>query len=230
MYDVLPTNLQQPFQGVLFDFDGTIVDSEAQHFAAFRQAMDEHGYDFKSVADKLHMQGNFRKIFEGVAKELQLPADMYDQIYQRKMELTLGLRLGDIDLIEGIVSYLEYLREQNIPAGIVTNADPEYIQHVLRLHDLDQYFQAIVTPDDHNEPKPAPDGYLLGASRLQIDPSAALVFENTDTGISAGKAAGMPVIAIRDTDVQGLSTYEEADHVMDSFADPVLDDLHYERN
>lgn len=225
---LLPKNLQQSFKAVLFDFDGTVVDTEAHHFAAFRKAMDEHGYDFDAVAEGLHLQGNFREIFASVADRLHLPEDMFDTIYNRKVELTLELQQSEVDLIDGIVSYLEFLNDYKIPVAIVTNADPEYVQHIMELHDLTKYFSTVITPNDHAAPKPDPAGFLLAAQRLGIEASRSLVFENTDTGIAAGKAAGMPVIAIRDTDVQGLSNYEGADQVVDDFSDPMINELRYE--
>ncbi|MBI2415807.1 MAG: HAD family phosphatase [Candidatus Kerfeldbacteria bacterium] len=227
MSDFLPAQLRQPFQAVLFDFDGTIVDSEAQHFAAFKAAMREFGYDYDVLEQhNIRLQGNFKKIFQEVARVLKLDPEIFNDIYQRKVELTLQLSSNDFDLVDGVVSYIEWLVDQHIPLGIVTNAEPQYIDHVLQLHQLTDYFSEVITSQDADL-KPAPAGYVLGAERLAISPDHILVFENTDTGITAAKAAGMKVVAIRDTDVQGLSTYEQADHVIDSFADPSVMDVQY---
>ncbi len=224
---LLPRSLQKLFKAVLFDLDGTLLDSEGLHYGAFRQAMNEYGYDFDQLAKSKHYQGSFKKLFQDIGHELAFNEAKFDEIYERKVELTLAAAGTESDKIEGIVSFLELLTERGIPLAVVTNSEREYANYVLQAHELAPYFQYMVTGNDVTTPKPSPLGYLQAAQLLNIAPTDALVFENSDVGIQAGKAAGMPVIAIRTTDVVGNSTFADADYSIDDFTDTTLDDLQF---
>lgn len=225
MNPYLPTSLQQPFKGVLFDLDGTLIDSESMHYAAFKQALLEYGYDLDSLGDTLQYGGSFRKLFEAIALKFHLSYDLFESIYQRKVEITLENPATNVEMVEGVMSFLELLKEKNIPMGIVTNSEQAYVDHVLDGFDLRQYFSQIVHADLVANPKPAPDGYHYGIKLLELQPAEILVFENTDAGIAAAQAANLKVIAIRGTDHLGISNYESADLGIDDFGDSALDDL-----
>lgn len=224
----LPAALRQPFQGVLFDLDGTLVDSEALHYAAFKQALLEHGYDLDSLGDTIQYGGSFRKLFLAIAERFHLPDDTFEQIYERKVEITLATPAHTVDILDGAISFLELLKERSVPMGIVTNSEQAYVEHVLSGFDLAQYFDHIVHAEHVTQPKPAPDGYRRGLELLQLPSDHVLAFENTDAGITAAKAAGLKVIAIHSTDPLGTSTYEAAHLSIDHFGDTALDDLLFE--
>lgn len=221
----LPEKLRQPFQGVLFDLDGTLINSEPLHYGAFKQALKEFGYDLDSLGDTIQYKGSFRKMFAAIAAKFNLADDVFEEVYQRKVEITLEHPAEDVEMIEGVLSFLEVLKEKGIPLGIVTNSEQAYLDHVMDAFDLRQYFDHFVHADLVMNPKPAPDGYQYGTRLLELPASNILVFENTDAGIEAGKAAGHSVIAIRTTDHLGLSNYEQADLGIDDFGDAALDDL-----
>lgn len=226
----LPQSLQKPFQAILFDLDGTLLDSEDLHYRAFAQALTEFGYDITSV-DQINYGGSFRKMFEAIAQQFRLPDDLFEQVYQRKVEITIEWPADSVELIDGIMSYLELMKERSVPMGIVTNSEAAYVNHVLSQFELNHYFDHVVHAEHVANPKPAPDGYRYGLELLGVQPEQVLAFENTDGGIAAAKQAGLAVVAIRGTDRSGLSTYEQADYVVDHFADSAIDNLvQYGRN
>lgn len=221
----LPESLRQPFKGILFDLDGTLIDSEELHYAAFQQALLEYGYDLNSLGDTIKYKGSFRHMFEAIATQFHLPDDMFETIYQRKVEITITTPANQVDILDGVISFLELMRERDVPMGVVTNSEQAYVDHVLQNFDLQQYFEHVIHADHVAQPKPHPEGYQRGAELLQLQPDQILAFENTDAGIQAATEAGLKVIAIRSTDRLGTSTYEAAHLAIDHFSDTALDDL-----
>lgn len=223
--NLMPQSLQKPFHGILFDLDGTIIDSEELHYAAFKQALQEYGYDLDSIGEAVQYGGSFRAMFMEIARRFRLADNMFEEIYQRKVEITTEWPATSTELIDGVVSFLELMKERQVPMGIVTNSEAVYIDHVLRAFDLEQYFDHIVHSEHVANPKPAPDPYHYGLELIQLPSEHILVFENTDGGIASAKAAGLSVVAIRSTDRLGTSTYEAADLTIDHFGDPTIDEL-----
>lgn len=231
MFELLPEKLRQPFKAVVFDMDGTLFDSEELHFIAFREAMKEYGYDFDAASEGFAYEGSFRKLYANVAKKLDFDEDEYNTIYNRKVEITLEYSPHEVDFVDGVVSFLEMLQDLSIPMAVVTNSDREYAEHMLVNHELTPFFEHTLTASElESEVKPHPGGYIKASSLLMIDPVDILVFENTDAGIAAAKSAGMKVIAIRTTDENGISTYDDADYAIDSFADITLNELEFTTN
>ncbi len=225
--NLLPQSLQRPFHGILFDLDGTIIDSEELHLTAFRQSLQEYGYDPTSLGDSVVYGGSFRTMFHEIARRLNMPSDLYEPIYQRKVEITLEYPAVATELIDGVISFLELMMERRIPMGVVTNSEAAYVDHVFNALDLHQYFDHIVHADHVANPKPAPDAYHHGTKLLQLPASNILVFENSDGGITAAKQADLAVVAIRATNHLGISNYEAADLTVDHFADSLIDDINF---
>ncbi|MFA6475713.1 MAG: HAD family phosphatase [Patescibacteria group bacterium] len=221
----LPSSLQQPFKGILFDLDGTIIDSEDFHYAAFKQALSEYGYDLDSLGVTTKFAGSFRNMFAAIAEQFKMGDNKFEDIYQRKVDITLATPANNVELIDGVISFLELIKEKNIPMGIVTNSEQAYLEHVLTGLELQQYFQHLVHAEHVVNPKPAPDGYNYGSQLFDQPAQHLLAFENTDAGIMAAKTAGLKVIGIRGTDRLGTSNYDQADLTIDHFGDQALDDL-----
>ncbi|WP_268872070.1 HAD family hydrolase [Xanthomonas massiliensis] len=98
----------------------------------------------------------------------------------------------------GIGALLELLAAHGIPRAVATSSLRGRALHKLRMAGLLPYFDAVCTASDVVRPKPAPDVYLLAASRLQVAPGACLVLEDSPTGVRAALAAGMTVIQVPD--------------------------------
>lgn len=118
--------------------------------------------------------------------------------------------------IPGVTEFLEEFRD--VPKAIGSNAEPANIDFALERLGLAKYFQVRVDGTQVKRPKPYPDIYLLAAERLHARPANCIVFEDSPTGVAAGVAAGMRVVAIETTP----TTFEGIAFHVKNFLDPTL--------
>ena len=119
-----------------------------------------------------------------------------------------------IKLFPDIPVILQEIQQSGRQLGMVTGSNQMLIQHVIP-QSVRKQFDVIVTADDVQHGKPAPDPYLCAAEKLALDPSDCLVVENAPMGIRAAKAAGMQVVAI--TTTLDAGHLQQADSVVENF-------------
>ena len=103
-----------------------------------------------------------------------------------------------VPLKPGCKNFLEKLRKRNVKTAIVTSNSRELVEAVYKNHPFSDFIDLVVTANEVEHGKPAPDVYLKAAEKLGIDPTDCLVFEDIIAGIQAGKNAGMKVCTIYD--------------------------------
>jgi HAD superfamily hydrolase (TIGR01509 family) len=118
-----------------------------------------------------------------------------------------------VDARPGAVELVDRLRELRVPLGLASNSPRFLVDDALATAGMTDAFDAIVTSDDVELAKPAPDIYLLACERLGVAPADALALEDSASGVAAAKAAGLTCIAVpqfAETDVSA------ADRIVDS--------------
>lgn len=190
---ILPGNIE----AVLFDLDGTLVDSMWMWPQIDRDFLNERGFEvpegLKTDVDGLSMAEDavyFKTRFN-------LP-DSCDELIDIWNNMALHHYENDVHLQPGAQEFLEYLRRKEIKAGVVTSNSRVLCEAALKSNGVEDYFGAVVTSEDVTHGKPDPEGYLLAANRLGADPHACVVFEDLPAGLTAAHAAGMMAIAFED--------------------------------
>ena len=125
-----------------------------------------------------------------------------------------------VDARPGAVELVDGLRELGVPLGLASNSPRFLVDDALATAGLSDAFDAIVTSDDVDRAKPAPDIYLLACERLAVAPADALALEDSASGVAAAKAAGLTCIAVpqfAETDVSA------ADRIVDSLEELLAD-------
>ena len=175
---------------VLFDMDGTLVDSTAAVTASWTGFATEHGLDPAEVLAAVHGV----RASDSIAR--YLPAEQVAAATRKLLDRELELLDGVVE-IPGAVALLRALPEAGIPVAIVTSAPRDLA--VARLGAGGIPIPAVlVAAEDIEHGKPAPDCYLAAASRLGVDPTRCVVFEDADAGLRAGLAAGARVVVVGD--------------------------------
>jgi len=199
-------------KGILFDFDGVVVKSMEQHFAAWQKAFAEKGV--RITQDEffiLEGQGIYT-ISSLLGKQHGLSDEDIDYVRERK--LNYYNQFMTIEFYDYFPEMLARLHNKNIPMGIVTGGVRARVTKI-----VDDYFNgefsAIVTVDDVKRGKPFPDPFLKGAEMLHLAPAECVVLENAPMGIRAAVDAGMTVIAITTTLPE--EKLQQAHHIAHNF-------------
>jgi HAD superfamily hydrolase (TIGR01509 family) len=182
---------------VIFDLDGTLVDSMWMWESIDREYLARFGIELPEDLQKKIEGMSFSETAAYFKERFELP-DSLDKIKIDWNRMAWDKYLNQVPLKEGVLPFLSYLRGKGIPAGIATSNSKELVSLIIEKHQLGGYFSSIRTSCEVPMGKPSPDIYLLVAKDLGAEPSRCLVFEDILVGIMAGKNANMKVCAVYD--------------------------------
>jgi beta-phosphoglucomutase-like phosphatase (HAD superfamily) len=199
-------------RSVLYDMDGLIVDTEPIHFQAFRRYMRQFDVDLPEsvMPDFIGYTEleNLRDLRRGYAVDVPLK----DMVAARRAIYLDLVRTSSIDVFPGFWEFSADARQRGLKEAVVSSAAADQVEAVLgRLFEgradgpADSYFDAIVTGDDIERNKPAPDIYLEGARRLDVPPALCLALEDSPPGAQSAASAGMMVVAVPNEYTRGLA-------------------------
>lgn len=190
-------NLLEQTDAVLFDLDGSLVDSM---WIWYDIDVDYLGRFGLQVPKDLHreIEGmGFIQTATYFKTRFGIP-DSVEEIGRTWNEMAWDRYQHQVPLKPGAAEFLEMCRQRGIRMGIATSNSRELAEHIVAVHGLQAYFSCIMTAHDVGKGKPAPDIYLEAARCLGVPSARCLVFEDVEAGIRAGLAAGMKVCAVED--------------------------------
>ena len=199
---------------VLFDLDGTLVDSMWMWKAIDVEFLKRYGYDCPEDLEKVIEGMSFSETAIYFKDRFQLPMTL-DEIKAIWIEMSIDKYRHEVPLKSGVAEFLSFLKKKGIRMGIATSNAQDMVAAVLDSLDIRSYFGVVATACEVAAGKPAPDIYLKVAADLGVQPEKCLVFEDVPAGILAGKRAGMRVGAVED--VFSLSMIEEKKELADFY-------------
>ncbi|WP_296509160.1 HAD family phosphatase [Rhodoferax sp.] len=184
-------------KAVLFDHDGTLVESEAVHHAIWNEVLQPYGVQIPVAL--------FMEDFSGVPaianghdlkKRYALAPDAVE-LADTKNRLTAEyLATHAFPLMPGVRESLSRLHKAGLRRGVVTGARRFAIAATLRSHALASEFEIVISADEVVHSKPAPDCYLLALEKMGLQRHEAVAFEDTEHGVASAVAAGLACVAI----------------------------------
>ncbi len=183
------------FEAVVFDCDGTLVDSMPAHFDAWCEALALYGAGGVFKEDVFFAMGGrpTRDIVVELNDKYNLRLDP-EAVAFAKREAFLK-RLKSVVLIDEVAAFADSLRGK-VPMAIASGGSRMVIEKTLHMVGISDWFDEVVTADDVAEGKPAPDVFLHAARLLRISPTKCLALDDAPSGILAARRAGMQVMAI----------------------------------
>jgi len=193
---ISPQNL-----GFIFDWDGVVIDSHAQHEESWQLLFKELGRPmpegfFKETFGMRNQQiipGYFDFVQADDTKTIAELGDRKEVLYREI------LRRDGIEPLPGVKALLQELKDLGIPTSVGSSTPRKNIETIMEMTGLGDYFSEIVSAEDVTMGKPDPQVFLKAAHKLNRTPAQCVVFEDAFVGIEAGKSAGMKVLAVATT-------------------------------
>lgn len=184
-------------KAVIFDLDGTLVDSMWMWKAIDIEYLGKFGISLPPTLQKDIEGMSFSETAVYFKETFQIP-DSLDEIKADWNSMAYEKYTKEVSLKNGAKEFLEYCKKNNIKLGIATSNSRELVDATLKALGIKEYFDCVMTACEVEKGKPAPDIYLAVAEKVEVDPVKCLVFEDIEMGILAGKNAGMEVCAVED--------------------------------
>ena len=188
--------------GVIFDWDGVIIDSHDQHELSWQKLAEENNktlpINFFKETFGMRNESIIPKHFgdwidKGKENQIQDIGDRKEQIY-REIIIESG-----IDPLPGVTQLLATLKEENIRCSIGSSTPTKNIETVISMIGLSDHFNAITAAEDVKNGKPDPEVFLTAAKKINVNPEKCIVVEDAHVGIEAALSAKMRVIAVATT-------------------------------
>lgn len=208
------------FEAVLFDLDGTLIDSMWLWHAIDIEYLKR--FDLTPPKDlSTAIEGMSYHETAVYFKERFNISDSLEKIKADWDEMSHDMYCTKVSLKPGVKQFLEYLKNKGIKMAIGTSNSYSLAVDVLKAHNIYEYFEAIVTSGMVGQGKPNPDVYLEAARQINVVPDKCIVFEDVVQGIMAGKNAGMTVVGVYDE--ASKDTTDEKLRIADYYIETIED-------
>jgi HAD superfamily hydrolase (TIGR01509 family) len=203
----------------IFDFDETIIDLEPQHTGAYVALCRELGADYAAMPEAFRT-GSGRRIIDDL-RDMRAHfgwTQSEDELMAiRNRHFTAACESGELRLMPGVERVIRAIHAQGIPLAVTSSAVRRDIEALLQRFGLRELFTLIVDGSEVTNGKPDPEAYLTTACKLGVLASECVVFEDSNVGVRAAKAAGMTCIAVRNPNAKTFQDLSMADVLLNSF-------------
>lgn len=187
------------YDGLIFDMDGTLIDTMPVHAKAWGMVGKQFGYEFDSQIMYQLGGATVRTIAAAIMQKAGMPHTRLEEVIAAKRQLSYQLIPAESTLLPTFDIVKHY--HQKKPIALGSGSHRHLIDMLMDKLAIAPYFNAIVSADDVTEHKPHPETFLRCAELTGVDPSRCIVFEDSDLGVQAGLSAGMDVFDVRTQEI-----------------------------
>lgn len=206
---------KKKYKAIIFDLDGTLIDSMPYHFRAFKETLKEHGVSMRDARLKNFMGSSTRQILRDIKKVYPFEGKIEDIREERRYHYFRAV--GDKNILfDGVEKEIKNLKKK-YKLAIATGSSRVTARYSLNKK-FQSYFDTIVTLNDVSSGKPSPDQLFLAAKRLKVRPSDCLMVGDSAYDILAAKGAGMDSLGV-------LTGFTSKKELLKSGANAVIDSV-----
>ncbi len=205
-------------KAVLFDLDGTLANTDPIHLAIWRDILMPYGYTVDEAFFQQHISGQLN---ENLIRELlpQLSPTEGEQLAIAKEAQFRELAATQLQRLPGFTALYEWITAQGLKTAVVTNAPRANAAFMLQVLDLSQAFDRVIIAGELPRSKPDPLPYQTALTIFGITPTEAIVFEDSQTGITAAVQAQIPTVGVASTHAPDVLYQYGASLVIQDFTD-----------
>ena len=184
-------------QGAIFDLDGTLIDSMWIWEQIDVDYLSKIGHELpNNLKDEINHL-SFQETANYFKNRFKIE-DSVEEIQNTWHDMAYYHYNTNVTLKPGVMTFLKYLKENDIKVGLATSNSLELLTAALHSTGIEKYFDAITITDEVKKGKNNPDVYLLAAKKLGVDPTKCIVFEDILEAVNGAKLANMKVVAVHD--------------------------------
>ncbi len=214
-------------KGLIFDFDGLILDTETPEFEVWCDIYSRYGATL-SIENWAVCLGSSPDAFDVVGHLQEQTRVLIDNEALRLEHKTRSLeKINQASPLPGVFQLLTYARQNALSIGLASSSMRSWVEGHLDRINLDHFFDCVVCQDDVAEVKPAPDLYLLAMKQMRLNPDETVAFEDSPNGISAARQAGIFCVGVPNA-VSRCLKIDHANFIVSSLAEfspPILLDI-----
>lgn len=216
------SEVKSKIKAMIFDMDGTVIDSNKLDFKALQKVFKEYDVDIE-YKEYVKLLGATTE--EIIKKYKDLDEEEIEKFIEKKESLFREIvKKEGIQPMADIEDLLKQIKKANIKMALATGAQREKLNFMMEVVDLSKYFDVIVTADDVEEGKPHPETFAKAAEKLGVSHDEVIVWEDAQKGVEAAKNGKFICVAITTTN-EGTEGLEKADILIDTYKNLKIEEI-----
>ena len=211
---------------ILFDMDGVLIDSQPMHYEADISTLSHFGVSMSAAGLEKYAGTTNVDRYTRFKNTFHMESTVEEMVAFREACIMNLIQTTDVSPMNGIPKLLKSIRDCGLKAAVASSSSYDLIYAVLNKFGLREYFDQVVSGEDMEKGKPAPDIFLEAAKRLDSLPEQCVVIEDSCNGVLAACRAHMKVIGYINPN-SGLQDLSSATEVIDDFSE--IDGMHLKR-
>lgn len=184
-------------KAVIFDMDGVIIDSEPMHFKVDKRLLSNFGLEVDNHFLSQYVGVSNPEMFADIKEKFNIKYSIDELLDLKQNFLLEALNETKLDAVSGVRELIIDLASNNVLLAIASSSPRIFIEAVIKKLDLEQYFKVVVSGEELEKSKPAPDIFIKAASLLGVGRDECIVIEDAATGVEAAFAAGIKCVGYK---------------------------------